>query len=85
MKQLFRKYDTNKDRRLDHAELRGVLTRAFGQRAHCRLRWICKDICNRPYCAGLLTEVADDGTEATMEDTTFVLRMADKKTTVRHH
>ena len=46
---------------------------------------ICRDICNRSYYAGMLTEVADDGTEATMEDTTFVLPMADKETTVRHH
>ena len=52
--------------------------------ARCELRWVCQGVCDRPYCAGLLTEVADDGTEATMEDTTFVLRMADKKTTVRH-
>ena len=42
MKQLFRKYDANKDRRLDHAELRGMLTRVFClQRARiCNLRWI---------------------------------------------
>jgi hypothetical protein len=31
MKQLFRKYDTNKDRRLDHGELRGMLTRLSGR------------------------------------------------------
>ena len=36
MKQLFRKYDANKDRRLDHGELRGALTLShfFGRLLH---------------------------------------------------